>query len=1068
MGETHIVGRDRELDRIRGAIDDAATGRGSAWYLTGEPGIGKSFLAEEVARLAHDRGLKVFWGRCWEAGGAPAYWPWVQILRGVSRTSPAAGLEPHIDALSQLLPELMPGATPSKPDGLSAEQARFRLMDAVSQVLGEAARDTPVVLVLEDLHVADVSTVLLLEFLSGPVRHQPVLLLGTFREAELAKAPAGAQLRRTSRLGEVLPLERLQESDVALFLEATGATPDPELVRALHDTTDGHPLFLVEVERLWRARGRDGSSDEPPIPTSVRTAIQERLETVTPDCLSMLRHGAVVGREFDIGLLERCHEGSRYAELALEAAEASILVEVAPERYRFAHFLIREQVYESISEGDRTSWHAKTAAGLRSGRESDTPRWSEVAHHLSAAGRCAEAVDAYRAAGGQALRQLAFDEAVDAYLAAIRAAQRANRTNTVEDIELQLELGHALTRTGDIAAGKKACVEAAALAREAGEPELLARAALEHGSALRYASIDHELIELLEEALVALDTRDSALRARALARLAAATQPSENPEEPMALAREAIDMARRLDDPETLLDTLRNGGSAMVDLGDLNERLLIDRELAILGEELGDPAEALRGHLRSAMDYLSLARLSDAFRAMHACERLAESLSHPAYTWRSVALYALRALWEGRLEQAEELIDKAHRLGAEANDPNSEAVYIAQKLRLLQYRGDFEAQLPMLERLSKFLLGSEIGIATAQIVIGNEHSLAGRVEIARGFFDGETIRRLLRLGDDSIQLAIARLSVTAGDVELAERLHRRMSMNREHMVNGGVLLMVLEGPTSWGLAYVCQLLGRPEEATEHFTHALEAARRLGGRPVTALVALEYAHHLTTQSGGNVPQAARDLAALARETAADVGMTAVEREAATLVASSPTASGANEDAPELTMSEAGDFWRITFGNVEFHVKGVRGVRMLATLVSDPGREFHAIDLSGTPTGPKDSVDLGDSGVMIDEEARRQYRARIVELRENLDQAEEWNDTARSERLRAELEAIESELARALGLGGRDRRRGSASERARVNVQRRIRDAIRRIEAFHPALAKHLTRSVRTGTYCSYEP
>jgi tetratricopeptide (TPR) repeat protein len=1069
LGETHIVGRQRELDRLGEAIEEAASARGSAWYLTGEPGIGKSFLAEEAARLARSRGMRVFWGRCWEAGGAPAYWPWVQILRGVSRAAGETALDAQREALAQLLPELLPGETRPEHDSLAAEHARFRLMDAVSSALANAAARTPLLLVLEDLHVADVSTVLLLELLSSTIRHQPILILGTFREVELANALAGPQLRNATRLGHLLPLERLDERDVASFLEATSGTAEPAFVEALFRTTDGHPLFLVEVERLWRARNRAAASGPHPIPASVRTTIRERLATVPPETLKMLQYGSIVGREFDIGLLEACHGLGDYAERALQAAEASILVEVAPQRYRFSHFLIREQVYEAIDEDDRSAWHAVVAEHLEAPPHGQDPRWSEVAHHLAAGGRCVEALSAYRRAGGQALRQFAFDEAVSAYRAAMRAEDRIEEPNAEDRIALRIELAHALTRNGDIEGGKRACMEAAALAREEGHAEWLARAALEHGTALQYANIDTELIGLLEETLEALDTRDSALRARVLARLAAATQPSEDPEGPMQLARDGIAMARRVRDPESLLDTLRNGGSAMVDLGDLNERLLIDRELAILGEELDNPVEALRGHIRSVMDYLSLERLDDAFRAIHACERIAGQLGHPTYTWRSTALGALRALWEGRLDEAAALIDEAHRLGREAGDPNADAVYIAQKLRLLDYQGDFDAQLPILEQLSKLELGSEIGAATTRTVIGNEHAIAGREDIAKRYYDADIVRRLLRLGDDSIQLAIARLVATAGDVDLAERLHRRMSLNRDHMINGGVLLMVLEGPVTWGLAWLSRLLERHDESIEHLEHALEVARRSGGRPVSTLIALELADQLGESVEPERARRARALAEEAQKIASELGMKGAEAEAQKLLARLSSKTPEDQgDAPALSMTEHGDSWLIRFGNVEFHVKAVRGLQMLATLVAEPGREFHVIDLSGAPRDESDRIDAGDAGLHIDDEARRQYRARVVALREELAEAEDWNDPVRAERARAELDAIETELSRAVGLGGRARKQGGAAERARVNVQRRIKDAIRRIHAFHPGLAKHLERSVKTGTFCVYEP
>jgi hypothetical protein len=175
-----------------------------------------------------------------------------------------------------------------------------------------------------------------------------------------------------------------------------------------------------------------------------------------------------------------------------------------------------------------------------------------------------------------------------------------------------------------------------------------------------------------------------------------------------------------------------------------------------------------------------------------------------------------------------------------------------------------------------------------------------------------------------------------------------------------------------------------------------------------------------------------------------------------------------DADTFTMSQVGESWSLRYGNVEFHLKDMRGVRLLATLVAEPGREFHVLDLSAGSKAPTEPIDRGDAGEALDEEARRQYQTRVSDLQEELQEAEGWNDSARAERAREELDFIQQELSAAVGLGGRERKVGSAAERARVNVQRRIRDAIRRIESHHPGLAKHLGRSVRTGTYCAYEP
>ena len=249
-------------------------------------------------------------------------------------------------------------------------------MDAVSNVLADAAQRVPIVVVLEDLHVADVSTALLLDFLSGTVRHQPLLLLGTFREAELASAAAGPQLVRTVQQSERIALQRLSEDDVASFLRASGEAADPSFVRALHEISEGHPLFLVEVAQLWRSQGRAPASGRPAIPQSVRTVIRERLATVSEECIETLRRGAVVGREFDIGLLESCYgdAATRDGDAAQEATEAALIIEVAPQRYRFVHFLIRELVYDGIPDAERPGArrHAGAGAGWRQERAADS------------------------------------------------------------------------------------------------------------------------------------------------------------------------------------------------------------------------------------------------------------------------------------------------------------------------------------------------------------------------------------------------------------------------------------------------------------------------------------------------------------------------------------------------------------------------------------------------------------------------------------------------------------------------------------------------------------------------
>lgn len=1079
MADSSIVGRRHEIERLTRAVAHAADGSGSLWFLTGEAGIGKSCLAEEMARLARDQGMRTFWGRCWEAGGAPAYWPWVQILRAILRTARPGELDAMLPQLAQMLPELRETHGVHEAAEVAPERARFELMDAVGHVLSEVAAECPTVIILEDLHVADVSTVLLLDFLAASVRNQALVIVGTFRETELAKAACGAQLLRTTQQGQRLALGRLSADDIAEFLDGTNTSPDSELAESLHRVTEGHPLFLVEVGRLWQSQGDRDHAGRPSIPGTVRHVIHERLDALSPSCTLALSRGAVVGREFDTTLLEASHPDSDidYVAACQEATERDVLTEVAPQRYRFAHFLIRELVYHAVPETERRASHRRLGEALRErAPKTEAPGWSEVAHHFGAAGpdSAASAAEAYRQASRQALTQLAFDEAVDAASEALVSIERAAPIDEGARIRILIELAHAQSRSGDISKGKATAERAAAAAKALGNANLFAESALEHGSTLIFAQVDTDLIRLLEESLRLLDDSGGALRARVMARLAAALQPSMDPAPAIALARDAIEMARRVGDKHALLDTLRNGGSAMVDLTDPEERLALDREHAALADELGNPSEALRANVRSFMDFAQLGRLDDAFRTLHACERAAERLRHPVYRWRCVSLHGLRALWEGNLDEAEAYIDQVRSLGELAGDPNAQSAYEYQQMRLLQLRGDTRGHLQFADTVERWWRGTEFGDATASVFAGNEYLLAGRTRLGLDRFDPQVIRDLLQTADTSLALGMARLCAAAEDQALADHLLRRLTLSKENLVTSGMVGATIDGPASWALAMLFRCLGRYEDARDAYEHAMVKARRTGGRPVAASISCELAEMLLERDQGEDRQRAHELVGSADELGQALGLAWICERAASLASrlegtAPETSRGAvAAGAPTFWIERAGDAWTISHAGRQFLLKDMKGVRLLAELVANPGRDYHVLDLSGGGKVAESPIDRGDGGAILDDEARRQYQARAASLREELEEAERWNDSARAEKARGELQFLEQELRQALGLGGRARRAGGAAEKARVNVQRRIRDAIRRIEAHDPALAKHLDQSVRTGTYCRYDP
>src|SRR5262245_24698507 len=417
-----FVGRERELSELSNALDGALATRGALFLVVGEPGIGKTRLAGELTARAAARGISALWGRCWEAEARPPYWPWVQIIRpllrdGVSEEL-AAALGPGLAYLAQVLPELRPivARTPSTPS-VESESARLQLFDATVTVLAHAAAPAPLVVVLDDLHWADLPSLRLLEFVASQLPRTRILAIGTYREIEARQEPAVAELLgRLARSARHIPLWGLSEGEVSRFiaLAAGHAPPDP-LVQAIHRETEGNPFFVDEVVRCLRAQTGDGwevpAASGLPISQGVRGAIRQRLAPLAPEARSVLAAAAVIGRAFEVTLLAALCELSAEALLGTltPALARDVVARVpgTPGRYRFSHALVRETIYEELPPAHRIALHRSLAHLLeaRHGASPDSPL-SELAHHFYEAvpgGEQTKAIEYAERAGRQAM-----------------------------------------------------------------------------------------------------------------------------------------------------------------------------------------------------------------------------------------------------------------------------------------------------------------------------------------------------------------------------------------------------------------------------------------------------------------------------------------------------------------------------------------------------------------------------------------------------------------------------------------------------------------------------------------
>jgi tetratricopeptide (TPR) repeat protein len=423
-----FVGRQREMGELKAALEDALSGRGRLLTLVGEPGIGKTRTAQELATYAGLRQCQVLWGRCYEGEGAPPYWPWVQAIRSYVRErdpqhlrsemgAGAADIAEIVSDVKERLPDLKPPPTLESP-----EQARFRLFDSITAFLKAASRQQPLVLVLDDLHWADKPSLLLLQFVARELAGGRLLLVGAYRDVELSRqhplAETLGELTRSAGGGfQRVLLRGLSEEDVGRFIElAAGITPPAGLVVAVYRQTEGNPLFVTEVVRLLvqegsltpqpplhlrdgegeTARGRGGEAWTVRIPEGVKEVIGRRLNRLSQRCNQTLTIASVIGREFELRQLARLVEdpsagsGQRMSEDRLlevvEEALAARVVEELPRavgRYQFTHALIQETLLGELSLTRRVRLHARIAETLEALYGADAvAHAAELAHHF--------------------------------------------------------------------------------------------------------------------------------------------------------------------------------------------------------------------------------------------------------------------------------------------------------------------------------------------------------------------------------------------------------------------------------------------------------------------------------------------------------------------------------------------------------------------------------------------------------------------------------------------------------------------------------------------------------------
>ncbi len=1083
-----LVGRDHAVAALRAEVVRTRESHGGLVLVTGEAGIGKTALVTEALRAPEDDEALVVAGTAWDGEGAPGYWPWTQVLRDLSRQVDPSTWEAAEGTVGGGARALLEGGPPSRE---VADTVRFRLHDAVTTLLISVSRDRPVVVLLDDLHWADVASVDLLEFLVRHAWFERVLVVATLRDVEVAADhhPLANHVRQLTAKASTIALDGLDESAAsALFERVAGEGPPDELGPDLHRRTGGNPYFVQELASLWR-----GGTLPEKVPPGVAEVIRARLAQVSTPVHTVLTTAAALGREFDRATLSAA-TGVSDDELAaaLEVAvDARLLVRRGGDREAFQHDLVRACLLDELEPAERRRCHAAIVTALE--RAGD-PRGGTLATEL--------AEHAYRAlpeVPRQRVLELLLTASEEACgrLAAAEVAVHLERALTLvpdDDLdqraEVALDLAETQQAAGDLRAARRVYEGEVDRARTRGATRHLLRAVLGL-HALGIPDPDEDWVrevELLDEALAVAERDlpahlgdDPSLAALHVQVLAASgrVRAHRRHRDPDAEARteRAVRSARDLGDDVALAAALLARHDVIWCPGTAEERLLLADEIEEVADRADDVATSLQACLLRMVALLELGDPS-ALDVHAQLTRRAEEERLPRYRYLARSRAGTLATLRGQAAEACAAIDEALALGERLEEVDRHRLWLEQRWALALQLGDPAEAERFAARYDGF--NDSYGDVTRAVGAAAK-GWSTETDRLRA-----TYRRLVELMDEypglfhaSMLHAQARVAIAVGDPELCADVRERLTPLR------GLWAVVAGGGTVYGpfdlwRGELAAVEGDRDAAIDALEAAIEQADRLDALPWAVAARLAAARVRDASGAEDDADVARTLRARAREVAHELELEHLAEEAAdeategtadeaTEGADAPPGDAAPDGPPADRFSRDGQVWTLSYAGRTVRMPAAKGLADLHVLLGLPGVEVPAVELLDPQGGEvvRASKRFGGDPV-LDESARESYRQRLGELDELIERATRRHDDEQAARLDQERETLLDELRRATGIAGRPRRLGDEAERARKTVTARIRDTLRRLDEQHPELAEHLRASVSTGASCRYQP